>query len=677
MLAQKGTGARVDRSKRALRRTRVKLNLPINGSLRAALPEIKEQLFWFGALIGLAPALAANTLIPTYWYVQYLMPDNVPPVIGNPFPYLSIIVFVYMLWYCIQQRSYAKAISLAPYLVFWLIGRGEFAGFEAYIYFAYSFVSFTSFVNWLTNTSMRKLYVLVFVLLLAAFSYYEPVFGSFQILEFLFYSLMFKIVVQFVLQNIDIFRSLGLAKTTRLLAIAARYWSFMLIPLGIGLWLHFAIESAVENTLYDARIVITPPPPETVSQEEWGREFRRDLDYTVDSHFNRSQAEVDRAVSSMKLQSGELKETFPDDVAAEYNDMVPERLVDPDSCTGLTSPLCRGVLDLVNEGFDRFRTRQRENLRGKATEIAGDADRTTQKKLDDVQAEFSAVIANTRRAVKAIIRNSFRLAGFVNLLLNFILLFAVIKSILIVLARVIFKKENALFVSVSEFDGRMAKGDIRVPREAHKYSIPKSRKAVWYNNTRVDWSGPEQQKAVPQWRSCALARFSTGTYLMNRMKMGQPDSTGAIFSTGRDNQFVEWTLKKNEEVIFDFGYLVAMTDTVKIKTVFSLKLSTLLLGKIFYSCATGPGKLVLMTGGDAIAGKTRHAGLPVAASRLVAWHRQARFEILANLSMIDTYTSEVSIQKRPADLIVINSRSKSYGTFGQLWRFIKVFIMPF
>ncbi len=378
----------------------------------------------------------------------------------------------------------------------------------------------------------------------------------------------------------------------------------------------------------------------------------------------------------MKTKSGKLKSTFPEDVAKQYDNSVPKQFVDPDACTGITSPLCRGVLGLVNEGFELFKRRQRAKLKGLATDLAGDANKTTDEKLTEIKSRLNGYVSTTRVVVKTLILNAFRMAGLLNLFLNFLLIFAVFKSFFIVFARVIFKRENALFVSVSEHTKRMAKGTIRVPKVPHRYSIAASRKAVWYNRNQIDWSGPEQQKAVPQWRSAVFSRLSNSVYLMNRMVMGAPQGTGAIFTTGRDNQFVEWTLKPGEEVIFDYAFFVAMTDTVKLKTVFILKLSTLLLGKIFYSCATGPGKLVLMTGGDAIVGQTRHVGLPVAASRLVAWHRQARFEILANLTMIDTYTSEVSIQKRPADQIIINSKSKTFGSFGQLWRFIKVFIMP-
>ncbi|MEX0344729.1 MAG: AIM24 family protein [Rhizobiaceae bacterium] len=640
------------------------------------VPDPYDQAFWLCALIAIAPGLAANTLYPPYWYFQYIIKGNVPPVVTDPFPYLSIAVFAYMLAYCIRRRSYARIVTLLPIAIYWLLGRAELADYELYLLAAYSFVCFLSYVCWLTIASMRQWYFAVFIGLLVLYAWFEPVFATFQILEFLFWTVMLKIVIEFIVQNLEIFTTLGWAKFARLFVTACYYWSFMLIPLSIGLAIHIYTEAAIEDALYDSKIVVQRPIPETDGTQFHERDFWLDLNYTVDRHFIRTENEINAAIDSMKTRSGELKDTFPDEVVSQYDASVPKQFVDPDACTGITSPLCRGILGLVNEGFDLFKRRQRAKLRTLAEDLATDADKSTDEKLTEIKKRLNGTVSTTRVVVKTLILNAFRMAGLLNLFLNFLLIFAVFKSFFIVLARVIFKRENELFVSVSEHSRRMAKGTIRVPKVPHKYSVPASRKATWYNRNQIDWSGPEQQKAFPQWRSAVFSRLSNSVYLMNRMVMGKPQSTGAIFTTGRDNQFVEWTLKQGEEVIFDYAYFVAMTDTVKLKTVFSLKLSTLLLGKIFYSCATGPGKLVLMTGGDAIVGKTRHAGLPVAASRLVAWHRQARFEILANLTVLDTYTSEVSIRKRPADQIIINSKSEAFGTFGQLWRFIKVFIMP-
>ena len=161
---------------------------------------------------------------------------------------------------------------------------------------------------------------------------------------------------------------------------------------------------------------------------------------------------------------------------------------------------------------------------------------------------------------------------------------------------------------------------------------------------------------------------------MNKIVMKAGDKAVSCTAT-KGAQFLEWNLRDGEVVLFDFHNFVGMSENLRISTLISARLSTLLLGKFIFSTATGPGKLILMTSGRAdITGHDEIAeSLPP--ERLVAMPKDTRLYVESELAPVDIYLSTAYVRPmNGAPLIVDVDSQRGSGT--GLGRFFFHFIWP-
>jgi hypothetical protein len=116
---------------------------------------------------------------------------------------------------------------------------------------------------------------------------------------------------------------------------------------------------------------------------------------------------------------------------------------------------------------------------------------------------------------------------------------------------------------------------------------------------------------------------------------------------------------------------------VKLSTFVSFRLSTLLLGRILFRRAIGPGRLILRTPGPAETTAENDTELSKPIHRLVSWNRGARFKLDVEKGFFDIYFSTVHLRKDTESHVVFvaeDNEKKTYGT-GAV-RFIKHFLLP-
>jgi uncharacterized protein (AIM24 family) len=90
---------------------------------------------------------------------------------------------------------------------------------------------------------------------------------------------------------------------------------------------------------------------------------------------------------------------------------------------------------------------------------------------------------------------------------------------------------------------------------------------------------------------------------------------------------VEWKLQPGEEVVFGYREFFGASDNVRLRSEISLRLSTLLLGRLVFRtarCDDGEGRLLLRAHVEEIDPEHIRAFPP---ERLLAWHRHVRFSI--------------------------------------------------
>jgi uncharacterized protein (AIM24 family) len=156
------------------------------------------------------------------------------------------------------------------------------------------------------------------------------------------------------------------------------------------------------------------------------------------------------------------------------------------------------------------------------------------------------------------------------------------------------------------------------------------------------------------------------------------------FNSIEADHLVDWEMREGEEVIFSYRNFVAMNEHVQLRTVFSLRIASLLLGRIVFHtarCEGGPGRLVLRTRGKPATALQVQQSIP--AARLVAWNRYARFSIDSHLTGPDIFLNGFNLRRSPAKeddvpkgILIVEADARDGGILVGTLRFAKNFLLP-
>lgn len=256
-------------------------------------------------------------------------------------------------------------------------------------------------------------------------------------------------------------------------------------------------------------------------------------------------------------------------------------------------------------------------------------------------------------------------------------LFAIVcvKSFLYVFARVAFNKDTGTFISLGNAEGeRPPAVESQITQTGSTYVIPGGQTATYYVSRKFQSRGKAPRFAIPQPLHGPIARILHGKVTMNKVVM-QPSDKAVTYTATQGANFLEWNLREGEVVLFDFHHFVGMSEELKISTLISPRLSTLLLGKFIFSTATGPGKLILMTSGRAEITNKDEAGDSLPPERLVAMPMETRLYAESEMGPLDVYLSTAYIRPEAGGQLIVDVDSQRGSGVG-LGRFFRHFIWP-
>jgi len=256
------------------------------------------------------------------------------------------------------------------------------------------------------------------------------------------------------------------------------------------------------------------------------------------------------------------------------------------------------------------------------------------------------------------------------------ILFALIcvKSFLYVFSRVIFDRSVGTFLTLGELEGAPVLPAAQITRFPGRFVLHPAEPCVYYASRKFQGRGKPPRVAIPQPFHAPIARLIHGATTMNKV-IFQTGDRPVSYTASASAEFVVWDLQPGEEIVFTFENFVAMSESVKINTLISVRLTTLLLGRFIYSTATGPGQLILLTEGRAEVTNRDEAGDSLPPDRLVAMHRDARLYVESELGPVDVYLSDVYVRPQGLGQVIIDV-DKQEGAFSGLARFFAHFIWP-
>ncbi len=265
---------------------------------------------------------------------------------------------------------------------------------------------------------------------------------------------------------------------------------------------------------------------------------------------------------------------------------------------------------------------------------------------------LDARLEQARAQSHAAARRAFLLHDLLRLLGWLTLALLAVKSFLYVLALETYHHEGEL--SVGFADAPAIQGDYRVARRlAIDAGFPLAM------ITRKQLSNADNDVRLAPWPwSAPIARilrrryfvFTRGRYLDDRSATaGEIAGTpGMVASAGGGLSIVEWKLQPGEEVVFRYEDFFGASENVRLRSQWSLRISTLLLGRIVFriaTCGEGEGRLLLKANvEDNELGDIR--ALPP--ERMLAWNRHARFSVHSARTPWKTLLNGYTLVRRDA-----------------------------
>ena len=285
--------------------------------------------------------------------------------------------------------------------------------------------------------------------------------------------------------------------------------------------------------------------------------------------------------------------------------------------------------------------------------------------------DIAEALMRANERVQDSITQSVRFLSTLSTINTLFLLWICMRSYSIVFARVAFAPGNGVFVTVGDTSKPMPKGELKCVGAQYEFDVDSQ--ATFFVAAKYRPSGHAPCFSIPQAFSGALARLLNRAWAMNRITIKDDSPTWLTTTTGAE--YVEWRLSEGEKVIFNYANFVGMCASTTLSTTFDWRLSSLLMGRILFPTANGPGILILRTRGQPVAGDNERANTSVAIDQLVAWQMNTAFTVDSSLTWKDVLACDFHVKKEPGGLVVFDADSHRTSKTGLL-RLIRYFLLP-
>lgn len=559
---------------------------------------------------------------------------------------------------------------------------------------------------------------------------------SFPVILFVICAMAMRFVALAIVQNVPILRQIGLRDVLRHGLRAGLIW---VVPFGALILLGNLVSNRVKeyavDKLYSIELAESDGSIATMTCSYWFCDFGESEKNTLGGVIiaknylikKGSPPNVEKDVDqSINLRFGQLEEKFRADLGAwsvnadsgvnwlsngmlsTFNENVPpslgcDRGVPPEtkkcvsheyyggySC-GIFSVSCRAkrmAIRLTNNIY----TTTRSSVYGKLTQSLDKVEMDYVEKREEgtrlAKSQLSTALATIKDQTKQGVWGFFRTLDLTRLISSFLFMIAIVKSALFVFSRFAFHTDSGTPIPTMGFESDIDATEIQplppktstlghfVLEKEGSYFVRKGRDV---DNANKRWILPPQPLSAPISRifsgdGLPKGRFN-GRYFLRRFEVlkGNPEKRAFTSTNGRE--FVIWELAEKQQLFFHFRDFEAMSSTLKIRSVVSLRLTTMFFGRMFFSSVVGPGTIILLAHGKPVISEKAEEKKSFESARLLAWLSTARFAISSHLGPMDIYMS--SFQLLPADgrQVVYDADTGTGGGTGAI-RFLPAFLLP-
>lgn len=491
------------------------------------------------------------------------------------------------------------------------------------------------------------------------------------------------------LDNREIWRSTPKPALRRALAWSLVLWSPFALVLAANFWAGAAVAGRIEARIYcpslNAESCARPSGSSgrgLVRNSDPERDtLREDLHIALARAFA---AFEERALGAARKTSGTVAkmsaelhkgvlgaydEVFPDSLF-KFPGM-PERprchLFDPLAC------LASIPFDAAEAAYQRPRKRTRSALAERVRAALGSVNQAATAASGDVQSALRGQAVQASRLAREQADATLVAAAGVAAFGNAALLFVAARAFLLVLARLLFAQNKAAFMTITPREKPLgeqaAPVRLDVPEGDELHMRLHHDRLLMKPAFDVDGAAPNTLWLPPQpWRA-ALARLRNGCWFLKEIEAGDEALSLTLKSTPGTNFFC-WTIPEGAEVAFRWDRFAGMSGSVRVRRIFSLKLGTLVLGRVTVAAARGPGLLVQHAYTRASAQRNS-----VSQARVVGWVVGTLFRVESGKSRKNVYVDHCHVVCAEPGMAVHEAAREGRGGHG-LWRELVGLLRP-
>jgi len=194
---------------------------------------------------------------------------------------------------------------------------------------------------------------------------------------------------------------------------------------------------------------------------------------------------------------------------------------------------------------------------------------------------------------------------------------------------------------------------------------------VFYAKRYHEPSGQAPSFAWPRPLQGLLPRFLYKAWWLNSYT-GSRGGGSIRFKAPEARFYVAWQLDEGDAVCFDYSKLVGFSDSIQLKTEFSLRLSAFAMNRLLFPIALGPGLLLMQSVGTPVVTPEEQSFESQSPARLVCWSADTVFELEAKSGWVNDYLSPVYLKPIRSKAVVVEADERLRHTPGMLTRILRV-----
>lgn len=521
-------------------------------------------------------------------------------------------------------------------------------------------------------------------------------YSLYPVLLLMIIAVVVRLLVLVVMQNTDIVAGMGFVNTlVNSIKTLLRWWVIAGIAT-VGLYYSSLSEEIATEAVYCIGTVTDTNPgcshgKGLITDFSQHSTLEEDINASIDQRFAKVEAtinvRINRALADANGSGKAAAKNLMDEAYDGPKPIFKKKLWQYDKSLKPTDKGCswfwpdfkcmaiKSIKIAINEAWEEARARQKARLKRELVIMSSSGEKDLKKNLQAVKSRFSRDLKELSFSIKKTIGTAFLAFRVIDLIAKLLLIITLIKSFAYIFARFAFSQKRQAYLPMAKntASNEIFENRLTLSNKGSNYNFPAHQTTGFYVSRKFDVSGVPASLACPKPWQAAGRRLTNNLMWMNWLRPAADESPSIQTSQGAE--FVEWQVEAGEQIYLNPENLVAYSKGMKLRTEISMRMTSLVFGRLSFLTITGPGTLVLKTFGKAALFPAETQAKSFSAPRFVAWSAASQVAVSSQTGLWNIYFSGIQVALEPNSRCVVDVAPDGAASGGALG-FIPACLLP-